>query len=61
LAWFKIPDRPERIVFVQDAMDEPNARNGSKPARIAIVSRPRPERAEFFALPIVEKINAPSM
>ena len=39
-------------------MGEPNARSSSKPARIAIVSRQSPERAEFFALPIVGTINA---
>jgi hypothetical protein len=27
-----MPDHPENIVFVRDAMIEPNARNASKPA-----------------------------
>ncbi len=38
-------------------MGEPNARNGSKPARIGVVSKRCPERAEFFALPIVRPIK----
>jgi hypothetical protein len=52
LALPKITDRPERIFFVRNAMGEPNARNGLKPARIKIVDKRRPVRAEFFALPI---------
>jgi hypothetical protein len=48
----KIPDRPKRILFVRDAMGEPNATNGSKPARISYRANRIHGRAEFFALPI---------